>query len=97
MTSCSAQGGAEPYTLYRNSNLDPQLRVHWATFDAKESASTYNMDNCLMASGLLNANLDAASRRAGRPRPQNVGFWCEPGTFKTEGQVPLGFPERLPD
>jgi hypothetical protein len=94
--SCSDKPRAGTYTLYRNSNFEPSLRVHWATFDADESGPTYNMNNCQMAARLLNANLDAATEQAGQARPKNFGFWCEPGEYVEKGDVPLGFPAEYP-
>ena len=89
-------GNSAPYTLYRNSNLDANTRIHWATFDAGESSAAYNMNNCLMAAKLLNANMDAATQRAGSRRPPRMGFWCEPGRYTESGRVPMNFPAEYP-
>jgi hypothetical protein len=63
----AACGEGEVYTLYRNSPIAAGARIHWATFDAKESPG-YNRGNCELAAQLLN-----------RQAPQGVRWWCEPG------------------
>lgn len=68
------------YTLYRNSSLDPSLRVHWATFDADDSgagAGNYNQENCNYAADLLNKNVLALNDGVAALR-----FWCEMGKYK---------------
>jgi len=91
VTSCD-DGPAVPVTLYRSSPLSPGLRVHWATFDADESAE-YNIRNCTMAARLLNANIRALNGEAYDPA---LGFWCEPGRFSEKGRVPAGFAGQFP-
>jgi hypothetical protein len=71
------------------------MRIHWASFDADDSPS-YNINNCLMAARLLNANLIASAEAEGKPPYQGVGFWCEPGSFRAEGRVPANFPAQYP-
>ena len=87
---------AQPFTLYRNSGVDPTLRIHFATFNANESARDYNLTNCQMASRLLNANIEELAKAENRKSPAGVGFWCEPGTFKSSGRVPLSFDAKYP-
>ncbi len=87
---------APPFTLYRNSPLDPSVRVHWATFDAKESNRSYNLNNCQMAARVLNANASARAEAGGQVRDPSFGFWCEPGTYKGSGPVPSDFPAAFP-
>jgi hypothetical protein len=83
------------YTLYRNSPFG-EARVHWATFDADESDPKYNANNCWMAARLLNANLRASAAREGlRPHP-GVGFWCEPGRYREQGNIPPAFSSAFP-
>ncbi len=82
------------YTLYRNSPLMLSERVHWATFDAKEEGD-YNRGNCLMASRLLNANVEALAK-AEQKEPAKAGFWCEAGSYKAEGSVPSAFERGFP-
>jgi len=94
LTACS--GSSSTATLYRNSPLGTATRVHWATFDAKESDPSYNMNNCLMAARLLNANMTASAVQVGRTRSPGVGFWCEPGSFRENGSIPTTFPEAYP-
>lgn len=94
MVGCN--GGAETFTLYRNSNLDRSMRVHWATFDASESDRNYNRHNCEMAARLLNANMGASAEAEGMPPPVGVGFWCEPGSYSEKGTVPFTFPAAFP-
>lgn len=97
-TACSSgsSGGAEKFTLYRNSMLDTSVRVHWATFDAAESDRNYNRNNCEMAARLLNANVDASAREEGKDRDPAVGFWCEPGGYSEKGTVPSISPGAFP-
>lgn len=62
--------GGDSYTLYRNSPLDPSMRVHVATFEAADGEK-YNQENCALASDLFGAQPGVTS-----------GFWCEKGKFK---------------
>ena len=64
-------GCSDPtYTLYHNSLLDPNMRIHVASFDAAED-SHYNQENCQVAAGLFSGQPGVKTR-----------FWCEKGTFK---------------
>ena len=94
LVACSSDRG-EAYALYRNSPFDYTMRVHWATFDADDKGS-YNMNNCLMAARLLNANVTASAKAEGKERDVMAGFWCEPGPFEEDGLVPTNFPEAFP-
>lgn len=58
------------FTLYRNSALDPSMRVHVATFDTDNGAA-YNNENCGIAASLF-ASQDGVS----------VQYWCEQGRFR---------------
>lgn len=89
--ACGKTNGAATVTLYRNSSLDPNARVHFGTFDAADSDSTFNMSNCQMAARLLNANI----RKLNDYR-QPAGFWCEPGEFSEEGSHPASFDAAFP-
>lgn len=71
------------------------MRVNWATFDSNNKGS-YNLNNCLMAARLLNANMTAGAKAEGKERNPAVGFWCESGPFKETGTVPTNFPEAFP-
>jgi hypothetical protein len=64
------------YTLYRNSAIDQNMRVHIATFDATEGFSAsegndYNSQNCEIAAKLFKAQPGVTVR-----------YWCEKGNFK---------------
>jgi hypothetical protein len=95
LQGCSGKGG-EPYTLYRNSPFEAGERVHWATFDAKQSDPLYNANNCEMAARLLNANYAASAKAEGKQPAAGVGFWCEEGAYKAQGAVPASFPAAFP-
>lgn len=94
--ACSGSEATQKFTLYRNSPVDPTLRVHWATFDAADSDRGYNLSNCQMAARLLNANVDASAKAEGKQRDPMLGFWCEPGGFSEKGTVPMSFPSAFP-
>lgn len=77
-----ARAASPEFTLYRNSNIEPSMRVHFASFDAADKgagpdAGNFNGENCRMAAELLNANV-AALNGGGHP----VRFWCEKGSFR---------------
>lgn len=58
------------FTLYRNSPADAGMRVHIATFDAKDG-DAYNRENCELAAKLY------------RNQPGvTVRFWCEKGRYR---------------
>jgi hypothetical protein len=57
-------------TLYRNSLLDENARIHVATFDAAESRA-YNQENCRQAQELFQAQPGVRTR-----------FWCEAGRYR---------------
>lgn len=86
---------SDAFTLYRNSSVDRTMRIHWASFDTKDSGS-YNMNNCMMGARLLNANVTAIAKADGKERDPSIGFWCEPGGYKEKGMVPLSFEEAFP-
>jgi hypothetical protein len=94
--ACDTNKSGIIFTLYRNSPFDPTLRVHWATFDADETDPNYNMNNCLMAARILNANVTASAKAEGMEREQSAGFWCEGGAYKDNGPIPNSFPEAFP-
>lgn len=84
------------YTLYRTSSFtEPLLRIHFATFDANERPA-YNQGACEMIARLLNANLHATFKAAGRTAHPKIGFWCEHGRFRKEGPIPNEFPKEFP-
>lgn len=72
LVACEAQPAV--YTLYRNSALDPSMRVHVATFDSREggvSVPAYNQLNCAEAAELYNRN-----------DTERKHWWCEGGRFR---------------
>jgi hypothetical protein len=69
MLSCQNKNSVS-YTLYRNSVLNESMRLHVASFDAKDGHD-YNMENCEVARGLFQAQPGIKTR-----------FWCEKGSFK---------------
>lgn len=96
LVGCSSgEDPPSPATLYRNSILDPMMRVHFASFNAPDKAP-FNIDNCEMVARIMNANVDASSAKEGKPRNQSVGFWCEAGEFNEEGLVPRSFESEFP-
>jgi hypothetical protein len=58
------------YTLYRNSYVGANMRIHVATFDAAESEQ-YNEQNCNIAQELFQ-----------RQEGVVVKYWCEKGFYK---------------
>jgi len=58
------------YTLYRDSPIGKDLRLHIATFNAAESED-YNRENCRIASELFKAQPGVTAR-----------YWCEKGAFQ---------------
>lgn len=68
---------SETYTLYRNSLLDANMRLHVATFDAAEGGP-YNRENCDQARVLFQAQPDVKTT-----------FWCEQGRFHGNASLQL--------
>lgn len=66
LTACSNYDNI--FTLYRNSPIEPNMRIHIATFDAKSEHAGYNRENCNIAQGLF-------SKQPG----VSVRYWCERG------------------
>lgn len=59
------------YTLYRNSPLNENFRIHVATFNSNESKDeSYNKENCKLAAQLHSNQPKVISK-----------FWCEKGEF----------------
>lgn len=58
------------YTLYRDSPIGRDMRLHIATFDANESED-YNRENCVLGGQLFQAQPGVTAR-----------YWCEKGRFK---------------
>lgn len=95
-SSSCAESPQNSATLYRNSPFAYDLRVHWASFDADESDPSYNMNNCMMAARILNANVTASAEAEGKRRDESAGFWCEVGRFRENGSIPTDFVEAFP-
>jgi len=76
--------------------FDISERVHWSTFDAAESDTGYNINNCQMAARLLNANVKSSAAAVGKPPTPGVGFWCEKGPFLEKGEIPAHFEAACP-
>ncbi|MBP2445960.1 hypothetical protein [Rhizobium leguminosarum] len=68
IASCSDD--SSKYTLYRNSVLDENMRLHVASFDSSDGES-YNSENCQIAAGLFVAQPGV-----------KVRYWCEKGRFR---------------
>lgn len=68
LLGCSADGSN--FTLYRNSPLDRQMRIHMATFNATAGAA-YNSENCNLAAELFRAQPGVTAR-----------YWCEKGDYR---------------
>jgi hypothetical protein len=66
----SGCGDGDRFTLYRNSKLDPNMRLHVATFDTADGAS-YNRENCDLAAKLFQGQEGVTTR-----------FWCEKGAYR---------------
>ncbi|MER2518965.1 MAG: hypothetical protein ABTR92_21665 [Candidatus Accumulibacter phosphatis] len=65
-----ACGDSASFTLYRNSVLDENMRIHVATFDAA-GGEAYNRGNCEQAQALFQAQPGVKTK-----------FWCEKGRFR---------------
>lgn len=68
LSGCDKITHEDEYALYRNSPLDPDERVHVATFDTGYGEK-YNRENCNIAAGYFK---DAAGL-------QSMRYWCERG------------------
>jgi hypothetical protein len=66
----AAQENGTSYTLYRTSPSDASMRIHVATFDAKETES-YNRENCQVAAKLFAAQPSVT-----------VHYFCEKGRYR---------------
>jgi len=58
------------YTLYRNSLLDVNMRIHVASFDSKDGEA-YNRENCELGARLFMGQPNVTAR-----------FWCEKGAYR---------------
>lgn len=70
----SPASATDTQTLYRNSILDPSMRIHVATFDSAEGGEfnpDYNRAACSETAKLYQEN-DSAQK----------DWWCEKGSFR---------------
>ena len=70
VAGCNGTADSDTYTLYRNSAVLENGRLHVASFDASEG-DKYNGENCQQAVELFQAQPGVT-----------VKFWCENGRFK---------------
>lgn len=72
IVACGGSGASDGqiFTLYRNSALDENMRIHVSTFDAADGEA-YNRGNCEQAELLFKAQTGVKTK-----------FWCEKGRFK---------------
>lgn len=69
LAACGPSDG-DVYTLYRSSPIDPNMRIHIATFNAADGEQ-YNSENCRIGSGAFRAQPGVTVR-----------YWCEKGQFR---------------
>jgi hypothetical protein len=93
LAACSLNDSSEPVTLYRNSQIDNSMRIHFATFNADDSGQYYNLANCRMASKVLNANVRQLNPTKEK---QHVGFWCEEGMYQKDGPAVSSYDAEFP-
>jgi hypothetical protein len=58
------------FTLYRSSPLDPNMRIHVASFDASDGEA-YNRENCELAERLFKSQTGVTVR-----------YFCEKGRYR---------------
>ncbi len=68
MAGCNSE--SESFTLYRNSIMDENMRIHVASFNATDG-EIYNKGNCEQAQLLFQAQPGVKTK-----------FWCEKGAFR---------------
>ena len=77
LAACTQPSDVDVWTLYRNSVLDSEMRLHVATFDSAERAfsggPSYNQQTCMETAELYAAN-----------DPAQKNWWCEPGRFREQ-------------
>lgn len=95
LVSCTPFADENAYTLYRNSDMGFETRVHVATFNVDDTAD-FNRSNCEMASRLFNANLNASENAQSDAPRRSWGFWCEAGTYSDRGLIPISFQAAFP-
>ncbi|WP_041420796.1 hypothetical protein [Sideroxydans lithotrophicus] len=68
MAGCDS--GNDTFTLYRNSVMDENMRIHVASFNSTDGEA-YNRENCQQAQQLFQAQPGVRTK-----------FWCEKGVFR---------------
>ena len=71
LAGCEKSDRSETYTLYRDSNLIPNTRQHFATFDVNGEQLGFNQLNCQATAELI-------SKQPGLEQK----FWCEKGPYR---------------
>ena len=66
----NVQTEANVYTFYRNSILEPSMRIHVATFDSVDRTD-YNRASCEEAAGLYRKH-----------DTEKKNWWCEKGRYR---------------
>jgi hypothetical protein len=69
LAACSDMSDST-YTLYRNSDMDANIRIHVASFDS-DDGDEYNQKNCRLAAELFAQQPGVKTR-----------FWCEQGAYR---------------
>ncbi len=67
---CISCTDGDVYTLYRSSVVIEDIRIHVATFDAKDGEA-YNHENCQVAQELFQKQDEVKTK-----------FWCEKGRYR---------------
>ena len=70
LASCSQPSADDVFTLYRDSALDANMRIHIASFDTVDGKE-YNQENCRIAANLFKAQPGVTVR-----------YWCEVGRYR---------------
>jgi hypothetical protein len=63
-------GSDAAFTLYRSSPIDPNMRIHVASFDSTDGEA-YNRENCELAAQLFKAQPGVTVR-----------YFCEKGRYR---------------
>ena len=70
IASPSEADSTAPFSLIRDSAIDPTMRIHVATFDTREGEA-YNLENCNIVAVLMQQQPGVTTR-----------FWCERGAYR---------------
>lgn len=69
-TAIAACTDSEAFTLYRNSPVGADMRIHVASFNAADGEA-YNRENCQVAASLFKTQSGVT-----------VAYWCEKGQYR---------------